>query len=114
MYLLLGDPDMQIRRRNPGMWLVNAPDTINTCPSPPCFFGVVVVDEQGRPVEDALVAAWKPGAVGPTKFNGPDEVFDNRYTLGDGSASVPAEPTTPGWLYYTIQDDAGNSLCLPP
>ncbi len=110
MYLLLGDPDMQIRRRNPGVWLVNAPDTIETCPSPPCFLDVLVMDEQGGPVEDVLVAAWKPGSVGPTKFNGPDEVFDNRYTLGDGSASVPAEPMTPGWLYYTIQDDAGNSL----
>ena len=115
MYLLLGDPDMQIRRRNPVNWMIVAPGNI-----PPCSGGcppitIHVVDQgTGMPVAAALVAAWKP--LSPTAGTAPpvgalsDEVFDNRYTDSAGLASIPGTPVTEGWITFTVQDDAGNAV----
>jgi len=105
MYLLNGDPDMQIRRRNPNNWQLQVPELVNTCPFGNCLLEILVLDQFGDPLPNVLVGAWKPGEAREEA-----EVFDNRYTEADGWARVPAEPTTPGWLYYTIQDDFGNAV----
>ncbi len=110
MYLLLGDPDLQIRRRNPDPWQVIAPAYIAACQSGCAPLQVQVLTQSGSPVNDALVAAWKPA--GPSAVAGApaDEVFDNRYTGTDGLATLPGTPITPGWIVFTVQDDAGNAI----
>lgn len=110
MYLLLGDPDMQIRRE--GLiqevpWLVSTTE-IGTCPGGSCFFEVVVEDLSGVPLPDVLVGAWKPLGAGITGDG--DDVFANRYTDADGRAMIPASPSTEGWLYYAVEDELGNAL----
>jgi hypothetical protein len=105
MYDLLGDPDMQIRRDNLPVfpYRLFVPDHVFLCDD--CTFDVRVLDQAGDPVEGVLVAAYKPGA-GPLLSA---EVFANRYTDADGAAQVPASPQSPGWLYYTVQDDMANA-----
>lgn len=114
MYLLLGDPDMQIRRRSPVTLTVLVPNQIPICPIiPPCDpLRIRVLGPQGQPMPEVLVSLWKPAGPpgqGETMLGGGDEVFDNRYTAADGFASVPASPTTPGLLFYSVQDDNGNT-----
>ena len=115
MYLLLGDPDLQIRRRNPDPWQIVAPAMVPACGGgcPPLEIQVMTLG--GSPVEDALVAAWKPAAatVSTIVAGEPagDEVFANRYTGADGHASIPGSAITPGWIIYTVQDDSGNAVC---
>jgi hypothetical protein len=104
-YLLLGDPEMEIRRRNPLPMFVVRPDYLVLSEGDTLRIEVREPD-RGTPVHDALVAAWKPGS-GPRDE---DEVFDNRYTDEHGIARIPCEPQSPGWLYFTIQDDLGTSM----
>jgi len=114
IYLLLGDPDLQIRRYNPLEFVVIVPLEVTTCLSPPCFLEVEVLDPDGMPIPEALVGLWKPGdgegMSGNNALNGTHEVFDNRYTDASGMASVPASPTTPGWMYYAVEDGKGNAI----
>jgi hypothetical protein len=110
MYLLLGDPDMQIRRRAPLNLAVDAPLQVGTCTEPPCGVNITVLDYQGQPVPGALVAIFKPNesGAGEMALLGGEEVFDNRYTDANGEATIPASPTTPGQIQYSVQDEAGN------
>lgn len=102
MYLLLGDPEMQIRRRNPSNLVIKIPDYVAVCKGPDCYLKVSVLDETGRPLAGARVAVWK-GA------NGREEVFNNRYTDGNGSASIRINPETNGTLHYSVRDEQGNT-----
>lgn len=102
-YLLLGDPDLQIRRENPIDLQVLLPFELQVCELPPCFLDVQVLDEVGTPVEEAFVGLWKGGAAG-------DEVFSNGYTDASGSVTLAADPLTPGPLYYAVEDGRGNSV----
>jgi hypothetical protein len=113
MYLLLGDPDMEIRTGPPTIWDIVAPPAI-----PPCGGGcppvdITVLDDQGQPLEGVLVAAWKEGFVA-TSPNSPamkvDELLDNRYTNASGQAQIPVSSMTEGTLFYTIQDEMGNTV----
>lgn len=117
MYCLLGDPDMQIRRRSPLDWDIVAPPAVPPCETPPCNLTVQVNGPGGDPMPGVLVAAWKPdGMSAADRFAtaaagvSSAEVFANRYTDATGMAVVPAEPTTVGWMYFTVQDDEGNSI----
>jgi hypothetical protein len=113
MYMLLGDPDMEIRTGPPTIWDIAAPPVI-----PPCNDGcppvdITVLDDQGQPLEGVLVAAWKEGFVA-TAPNSPamkvDELLDNRYTNAAGQAQIPVTSMTEGTLFYTIQDESGNTV----
>jgi hypothetical protein len=100
MYLLLGDPQMQIRRRNPLNISIIVKDYVAICKD--CFLEVSVLDEVGNPLPNALVAVYKG--------NGDrSEVFANHYTNEKGYAMVPASPATAGTMLVTVSDRAGNS-----
>ncbi len=127
MYLLLGDPEMKIRRANTGCflpdpWIVEKPpfipvgcevvDCCPGCPGPP--IDIRVLDPlSGAPVPGVKVAYIKtttagasaPGSLG-TEI---DEAQDNRYTQADGWAHVPAPKLTEGYVVYTVTDDNGNA-----
>ncbi|MFC1573533.1 FlgD immunoglobulin-like domain containing protein, partial [Candidatus Eisenbacteria bacterium] len=107
-YHLLGDPSMKMRCKNPGgrgAWTIERPDSLDICQGEDCVLPIRVTDGGGSPVFDVLAAIWKPG-----EQSGEDEVLDNRYTDEDGWAHVPCEPETPGWLYFTVQDDFGEFM----
>ena len=105
MYLLLGDPDLQIRRRNPLTLRLIIPELIEVR-FPEFFFEVQLLDGEGKPVPEGLVGLWMPSPKGE-----PDgEVFVNRYTDEQGKAALPVSLTNPGALYYAAEDGAGNSL----
>ena len=104
MYLLLGDPDLQIRRRNPLRFVLEGVDRINVCLAPSCRLTLRVEDELGNPVPEALVGFWKAG------LQGEDEVFVNRYADEDGQVTLEASVTSEGTLYYSVEDGAGNAI----
>jgi hypothetical protein len=106
MYMLLGDPQMIIRREIPSTMTVQRPPSLVLCPGGGCLLDVRVTTSEGTPIEGAIVGAFKPGP-GP---DDPDEVLANRYTVVDGWAHVPVEPTTVGWLHLSIQDRGGSSV----
>lgn len=100
MYLLLGDPQMQIRRRNPLNLSVIVRDYVAVCKD--CFLEVSVLDAAGNPLPNALVAAYKGEGERA-------EVFANRYTDEKGFVKLPASPATAGTILVTAVDRAGNS-----
>jgi len=103
MYLLLGDPDMHIRRRNPKSLVLEGLEEILAC-RPPCGLFLTVVDEVGNPVPEALVGLWKPGP------HGGDGVFVNRYADAQGQVTLEVPLASPGTLYYSAEDGEGNAL----
>ena len=113
LYLLLGDPDLQIRRRPPKPWLVINNSVVSLCTSGQCQLDFQILDAgTGAPLANVLVAAWKPAAAaagGSSIAGGGDEVFDNRYTDANGIASLVASPTTTGSITFTVQDREGNA-----
>ena len=102
MYLLLGDPEMSIRRRNPINWKIEVPVEYKPCFGFPCYLNVSVLDEVGNPAPYVKVAAWKTA-------DGRDEVLSNRYTDRYGRAQIPVTGLTAGKLMVTFTDDNGNS-----
>ena len=107
MYLLLGDPDLKIRRSAPPAWNLVIPEMLPVCGSGPCELTVEAYDEFGRPLEQVLVSAWKPA---PAGAKAGDEVFANRYTGTDGRATLAIEPATEGALALTVRDLDGNAF----
>jgi Peptidase family C25 len=101
MYLLLGDPEMHIRRRNPLDLKIRIPEYVSLCQGPGCYLSVSVLDEIGNPVEGARFALWKSDKAG-------DELQVNRYTDESGSARIPVSLQSTGTLYYSVQDNLGN------
>lgn len=101
MYLLLGDPSMEIRSDDGELDIV-APPEVEMC-DPVCDLDFLVLDDTGTPVPNALVAVWKPGA-------DPDvpEVLDNRYTDSSGMATIPLTPETLGTMYVSARDESGR------
>ena len=110
-YNLLGDPEMPIRRERPTPhWAVVTPQEMNPCVS--CALPINVNDMTGQPVPNLQISLWKPPTppVSGPQLNSTDEVFDNTYTDPAGNASFTVSPTTPGWLYFTVQDLDGNAI----
>ncbi|MBI5709442.1 MAG: hypothetical protein HZC42_03940 [Candidatus Eisenbacteria bacterium] len=129
LYNLLGDPEMPIRRERPlPHWAVYKPAYVNSCTGLGCAIAFSVVDTAGQPVPNLQISLWKPpappapnlagtsgaaretGAAGVQRVTATDEVFDNTYTDPNGDALVPAAPQTPGHIYFTLQDDLGNTM----
>lgn len=103
MYLLLGDPDMKIRRNAPPAWTLIVPELIPTCTIGPCDLEIQVYDQFERPLERVLVSAWKPSA-----GKAGDDVFVNGYTDGGGQVVLPVEPDSEGTLDLVVRDLDGN------
>jgi len=136
-YLLLGDPEMEIRRQivpaaTPPWVVVHPPLIIPGCSSPGCCpecsaptFDVTVRNADGQPVPNVLVALYKQGvAVDPEPARAArstpagatqaasavDEVLVNRYTGPDGRAVFALPPLSPGKLYVTMRDFEANTM----
>lgn len=106
MYLLLGDPEMKIRRYSPPQWTLVYPEQVPVCPAGGCQLEIQVYGEQGLPLENVIVSAWKPPAQGEKS----DDVLVNRYTDAGGQASLPVAPTSEGVLRIVARDVEGNSF----
>jgi len=101
MYLLLGDPEMRIRRGPKVQFVLKLPDTVTLCPNGNCGLNIQVQDELGNPIPDLLVSAYKPGVRLP-------EVLDNAYTDAKGSVLLPLKAQTVGEMILSVRDLAGN------
>lgn len=114
-YVLYGDPEMAIKRHNPGgIWapidLVAPISVIGPCPGvdccascPPPIIDIQVRDAAGTPVPAVKVGLWKP------RLGGDDEVLENRYSGTDGWAHIPAPGLTAGTLYVGYDDGDGRA-----
>jgi hypothetical protein len=103
MYILLGDPEMIIRRAAEKKIKIIPPNFVGRCRTPGCMVEFSVKDDLGRPLRNVLVSAWKPGARAAR-----DEVFANRYTDDAGKVALPQNVTTPGDLVVTARDVEGH------
>jgi hypothetical protein len=111
-YLLLGDPEMHIRRTN----VTGSPPYVPRIPihivaGPVTPLDIHVDLRAGSPAVGVQVSLWKRGMLqGVTAVGGPtgDEVLDNRYTDAAGNAHFDLAGLTPGTLYVTTTDDEGN------
>lgn len=103
MYLLLGDPEMRIRRGPKLNFGLTLPTRVTLCPNGNCALPILVQDEVGNPVPDILVSAYKPGVRLP-------EVQGNGYTDSRGSVSLPFDARSPGEVIISVRDLAGNGL----
>jgi hypothetical protein len=123
MYLLLGDPSMQIRRENvdgPGIphWNVELPPIL----PPGCGdcgpIEISIHTALGQPAGGLRVSLWKPApGAGPSSTRAASganafasEVLTNAYTGPDGRARFTLPPLTSGTLYVTVCDDRANVL----
>jgi len=105
MYLLLGDPDMDIRRSNPMNFEIMRPESLNPCVSQDCSLNFQVFDDDGNPVPNALVGLWKEG---PTRES-EGEVFINGYTNDQGIVNLEASPLTVGEIQFSVRVEGGIS-----
>lgn len=107
-YLLLGDPDLQIRRRNPLSWVIVAPKEMAICKIGPCYLDVTIYDQKGNPAPDVIVSAWKAASRG-------NEVQTNLYSDKSGKVHLQVSPLTTGAVQLTVNDRAGNisQLSIP-
>jgi len=120
-FLLLGDPQMNIRRYSPLPWYALAPQIQTTiCDLGACSgFMVTVQSASGAPVVDAQVSvdfipAGTPGARARPSTSAQAtqtaEIIDDRYTDATGTATVPLPGLTDGSLRWTVQADDGNAV----
>jgi hypothetical protein len=97
LYLLLGDPELEVwREPPPPLVLSGHPAQVPTGPS---IFVVQVHHGSGLrsvPVPFAIVSLYKNG-----------EVIVNRYTDLNGQAEIPIDPTSPGTMHVTAYTDLG-------
>lgn len=107
MYLLLGDPEMRIRRRPVhALPRLEAPAAIGECHVVCDPLRVRVTDPSGKPVAGALVIAHQPPAPEP----GP--VADaSGYTNADGVVDLPIGDAAPGALRLTARA-GGDDLAV--
>ena len=105
MYPLLGDPDMDIRRRNVFNITVWKPPFWFICQSTDCILEFILSKADGSPLANARVAIWKEDPHG--KSDG--EIFTNGYTDENGRIELEAAAATTGEIHYTIIGDQGGS-----
>lgn len=101
MYLLLGDPDMQIRTTNPKKITIKIPE-IRICRW--CEIPVRVVDEGGNPIANALVGLYKEDG------SGNEEIATNAYTDKEGKVTLNYTALTTGNLLLAAEDGLGNAV----
>jgi hypothetical protein len=106
MYLLLGDPDMKIRTKNPLSIIIKIPELIKICKF--CKLPIRVLDQRGNPIPNALVGLWKPAGRDLPNVQG--ETWVNGYTDAKGAISLPYTALTAGELYYSVEDAQGNAV----
>ncbi len=87
MYLLLGDPALEVWRGRPEPCQGDHPDLI---PTGPQNFIVTLTDTGGQPLRGALVCVWKGS-----------EVYEYDWTDATGKVTFSINPTSPGTLYVT-------------
>ena len=113
-YLLLGDPEMHIRRANVSgspPYIIQIPPFVVAGPVRPVDPHVRLPN--GRPAVGVKVALWKkaaPGAATRSTVTAADEVLDNRYTDSNGDAHFDLTGLTPGTLFVTVVDEDANVL----
>ena len=105
MYLLLGDPDMDIRRRNIINIFVWKPKIWFICQSTDCMLEFILNKEDGSPIAGARVSIWKDDP----NSDSDGEIFTNGYTDENGRIELEAAALTPGTIHYTILDGQGGS-----
>ncbi len=105
MYLLLGDPDMDIRRRNIINIIIWKPQFWFICQGNDCMLEFVLNNEDGTPIAGARVAIWKEDPDG----NSDGEIFTNGYTDANGRIELEANALTMGEIHFTVQDGKGGS-----
>jgi hypothetical protein len=103
-YMLLGDPAMVIRRRQPIQLDITVPGYLVREATDRIEVKVYDGQDDPLPVEGALVGLWKPGD------GDESDVWVNAYTDSQGSVDIPVSMETPGWLYYTVQDEGGETV----
>ncbi|MCG6869673.1 MAG: hypothetical protein LJE91_13375 [Gammaproteobacteria bacterium] len=81
------------------------PEEIRMCKL--CELELLVTDDNGMPIPDALVGLWKPGKAARPGQQG--EVFVNRYADKNGKVKLPVSLPTTGRLYYAVEDGRGNA-----
>lgn len=115
MYGLLGDPDMDVRRKASFSFTISLPGwpwkagqaTAATS------FQVKVEGAQGQPIGGALVGAYKPSPTaakieaGTVNLAVTSEVFDNAYADRNGLVTLDGIPSE-GWLYLAVRLDDGS------
>ena len=105
MYLLLGDPDMDIRRRNVFNITIWKPPFWFICQSTDCILEFILSKADGSPLTNARVSIWKEDPDG--KSDG--EIFTNGYTDENGRIELEAAALTTGQIHYTVIGDQGGS-----
>ena len=105
MYLLLGDPDMDVRRRNPGVIRIQRPEVQNTCGNFGCILDFQVFDEFDNVIPDALISLWKDDPYGQSD----GEVFINGYTDSEGRLQLLANSQSEGEIRFSVRV-AGESI----
>jgi hypothetical protein len=123
-YLLLGDPEMQIRRQDVPFgppYVVHVPPFLVAGPVTP--LDVNVINPAGRPAAGVKVALWKRSVIGggaaahashashapgAARAQAADEVLDARYADAQGNAHFDLPAMTSGTLYVTTFDDDAN------
>ena len=106
MYLLLGDPDMDIRRRNPISISIWKPYIWRICKLGNCMLELIVSDAYGNPIPDARVALWKEDGTDQTD----GEVFTNGYTDTDGRILLEAPAQTEGEISFSVRVDGLDGM----
>lgn len=114
-YLLYGDPEMEIKRHNPGgIWapidllvpinVITPCPGVDCCPScPPPIVDIQAHTASGAPVPGVKIGLWKPTMAGT------DQVLENRYSGPDGWVHIPAPHLTAGTLYVGFDDGDGRA-----
>lgn len=102
MYLLLGDPDMQIRTTNPIKINFKIPDFLQICRF--CELPIQVIDEIGNPIANALVGIYKEN------LGGKQETAANAYTDKEGKVTLTYSALTDGNLLIAAEDGQGNAV----
>lgn len=102
MYLLLGDPEMKIRRRAPFSLAITAPVLTTRCPTSVCPIAIRVLDSLGNPLSGLKISAYKPGLTG-------DEVNENLYSDALGNVNLPVAPRTAGPMFVSAEGADGST-----
>jgi len=102
MYLLLGDPDLQIRTENPVSIVLEIPDFVAVCKF--CDLKLEVFNKYGDPLRNALVGLYKAGP------KGIEEVATNAYTDRKGQVSLNYSALTTGEMLIAVEDGKGNAV----
>ena len=109
-YLLLGDPEMTVRRDYTPI-RIDYPPT-GWIPKGPFDIELIFEDEKGEPIEEGLVSAWKEGSSGEGGLDAGDEVFVNDYTDAGGLAQLSFDTQSEGILHIVARDLVGNQDTL--